>query len=287
MYTLCWCSNFSLARRETSPRYTYQPANIPIYFHFSATLTWKHLFLSSFVVFSSCFTAFLCTLNPNPIVFLAIEMPSFLSSFLAYLPLLNLFLLASTRLFLPPSSFSSPPLLCLRARAYVTGILHFFLSQVSHSEHNFFGLNGMNDSLPFFFLFLCGGTIISLRRLLLFAVLFWFLLVLNNSLPSFLSFRHHFLLFLFLCSFFLLCCLALCLLSHFSVSSGCSFSNDGLFYLKRRVTFQKRRVTFLKTTGRFSKSDRLFFPFSPCFGNQVWRNVYTSFYLSLIQCFIP
>ena len=46
------------SRWESSPRYTYQPANIPFFFHFSASLTWKHLFLSSFVVFFSLFYCF-------------------------------------------------------------------------------------------------------------------------------------------------------------------------------------------------------------------------------------
>ena len=39
------------SRWDSSPRYTYQPANIPIYFHFSASLTWKPFFLLFFVVF--------------------------------------------------------------------------------------------------------------------------------------------------------------------------------------------------------------------------------------------
>lgn len=113
-------------------------------------------------------------------------------------------------------------------RAYVTRILHFLLSQVSHFEHNFFCLNGMNYSLPSFFLFLCGGTIISLRRLLLFAVLFWFLLVLNNSLPSFQSFRHHFL-----------------------VVTSSLFSSLPIvtFFCFFGLLILNRRVVLLKTTG--------------------------------------
>ena len=112
MYTLCWCSDFSLARRESSPRYTYQPANIPIYFHFSATLTWKHLFLSSFVVFSPCFTAFLCRVEPKSVVSSWIDFIFLLVClFLIFLPsfftILPFFLLRYLRLF-PSPSFAFP-----------------------------------------------------------------------------------------------------------------------------------------------------------------------------------
>ena len=112
---------------------------------------------------------------------------------LACLPFLNfaLFFLHSSS-FLPSSlsSFVSLSFFCLspslisRARTRTYRKLHFLLSQVSHSEGNFF----------------------------------YFI-----TLDLLFCFRHCFLLF-FLRTLFLHP------LSHFSVSSACSSSNDGLFY---------------------------------------------------------